>query len=93
MLRGVGAVLRPHNIGLVRFDPKRHRFELGAGEGGAEGARSAAGGPPPEPVGGEVQPRREGSNLGRLWAALREGEEGLHARAFLAEAPRGPEAH
>lgn len=41
MLRGVGPIIRAHNIGVVRVDAKRHRFELGTGEGGSEGERSA----------------------------------------------------
>lgn len=86
VLLGVGPVVRAHLVGVVRVDAKRHRFELRAGEGGVEGEGRAAGRPPPQPLRREAEQRREGFDLGRLWAPLCEGEEGLHGGAVLAEA-------
>jgi len=37
----VGPVLRAHHIGVVRLHAQRHRFELRARKGGAEGTGPA----------------------------------------------------
>ena len=78
MLRGLGEAVRSNHIGVVRVDAERGGVEHGASEGGAEGARPEPGGPAPDSVGGEIQPRWEGPDLGGLWAPLCEGEESVY---------------